>query len=156
MLLWKVTVAYWHLSSCRGKLPVAEFINCRITHEFLSTCQSAFHKQILIYCCSLRNNPPSTIKEILQQPIWYNENICVDRKPVYYKKWWQKGIMYLYQLLDNNGQLLTQDNLENKYAIKTNFLMYRSLIKSIPKHWLDIVGNQVIDTETQNVNRSIW
>ena len=40
----------------------------------------------------------------------------------------KKGIIFIYDLLDNEGNILT---FRNKYKIKTNFLHYASLVNAI-------------------------
>ena len=43
----------------------------------------------------------------------------------------KKGIIFIYDLLDNERNILTFETLRNKYQIKINFLHYASLVNAI-------------------------
>ena len=42
---------------------------------------------------------PNTWYEFLQTPVWYNDNIKVGGICVFYKRWFEKGIYYINDLL---------------------------------------------------------
>lgn len=44
-----------------------------------------------------------------QNIIWNNENITVNRKSIHKQNWVDKGIIYLYDLFNGNGSLLTNE-----------------------------------------------
>jgi hypothetical protein len=52
-------------------------------------------------------------------------------KTVFYKKWFQKNIVYVSDLLDDKGFFISLEELQKNYKIKTNFLTYASLQSSI-------------------------
>ena len=71
-----------------------------------------------------------TTKDILGQNIWYNSKILNDRKPFLYYNY-KKGIIFIYDLLDNEGNILTFETFRNKDQIKTIFLHYASLVNAL-------------------------
>ena len=71
-----------------------------------------------------------TTEDILGQNIWYNSKILKDRKPFLYSNYMKKGIIFIYDLFDNEGNILTFETYRNKYEIKTNFLHYASLVNA--------------------------
>ena len=48
-------------------------------------------------------SPVSVRKEML----WFNENILVQKKPIFYQKWYKKGIKFINDIVDENGEFLT-------------------------------------------------
>jgi hypothetical protein len=56
----------------------------------------------------------------------------------------QKSIIYLGDLLNKNGDLLTWADFKTKYNIKDTFLDHTKLIKQIPKEWIVALKGHVI------------
>ena len=71
------------------------------------------------------------ISRILKIPIFYNSNICIDKKYVFWKDWYMKGIRFINDIVKENGEFYNQDELVAKYNITTNYLHYQGITKSI-------------------------
>ena len=71
--------------------------------------------------------------DILRQVIWYNSAIRIGNKPVFYKNAYEKGLTTLYDLLDDQLNLMSNINLCNKYGLTT--MQLNSVINALPKHW---------------------
>ena len=84
--------------------------------------------------------------DLISQPIWNNNKIKVENKTIFYKKWFKNNIVYISDLLDENGSFLSLENLQKIYKIKTNFLIYASLQNSIKS----ILASQKIIMQTDN------
>ena len=63
-----------------------------------------------------------------QNIIWNNRNILLDGKSIFYRDWFEKGIIYIHHLRNGLGAWLSFDEFKNKYAIRTNFLKYMGVI----------------------------
>ena len=63
--------------------------------------------------------------------IWYNSNIKIQNKMIYYKSWQNKGINYIKDLLDQNDNFLDFFAFKNKYDLNENYLKYYGLIGKI-------------------------
>ena len=70
------------------------------------------------------NAPDDKEDEILSQTIWVNDNIRVGNKPVYYGKWYKKGIKNINDFIDGNGKYISFENFKHKYDININILLY--------------------------------
>ena len=70
-----------------------------------------------------------TTEDIQGQNIWYNSRILKDRKPFLYSNY-MNFLIFIYGLLDNEGNIQTFETYRNKYQIKTN-LHYASLVNAI-------------------------
>ena len=64
---------------------------------------------------------PTNWYECLSVPLRCNNNIRVGDSTVFYKTWKEKGIWFINDLLDENGDLLSYENFCAKYLIQTNF-----------------------------------
>ena len=60
-------------------------------------------------------------------PIWYNP--CISRDKIFLKHWFDKGIVFVADLLDENGNFQSVENLQNTYNLTIHF--FRLLIIKI-------------------------
>ena len=72
-----------------------------------------------------------SISHISKAPIFYNSNICIDKKYVFWKDWCMKGIRLINDIVKENGEFNNQDELAAKYITTTNYLHYQGITKSI-------------------------
>ena len=80
---------------------------------------------------------PKNNLEILKQPIWGNKYIKFRGKLVIHKSWIKSGIIYMKDLVDNQGKI-NERNITPKLTDKTNWIAEFTMIKkAIPKEWLD-------------------
>ena len=70
--------------------------------------------------------------------LFNNKEILVGGKPIFFSKWFRKGIISIKYLLTENGNFLTFQEFSLKYSCQTNFLQYYQVISAIPKHLLSI------------------
>ena len=63
--------------------------------------------------------------------IWYNSNIKIRNKMLYYRTWKDKGINYVHDLLDNNGSFLKYNDFCVKYQLNNNLLRYYGLLNRL-------------------------
>ena len=70
---------------------------------------------------------------IYQTPIFYNKNLTVGGKYFFYKSWFDSGICYIRDLLDDQGNFYEYNVFIQKRSIHTNFLQYHGVIESIKR-----------------------
>ena len=69
-------------------------------------------------------------------PIWYNP--CISRQKLFFKHWFDKGIIFVTDLLDENGNFQSIENPQVCYNMTTiNFLDYLS-VKFAIKNFLSV------------------
>jgi hypothetical protein len=49
---------------------------------------------------------------LLEMPLYYNQNILMDRKPIFIKTWYDKGIRLIKDIMNVNGTFLDRNKLE--------------------------------------------
>ena len=74
---------------------------------------------------------PSTHSDVLITMIWYNNQIKVGDKCVYYKYWLSAGIYFIGDLLDNNVCFLSLNNFRAKFKVRTNLIEYGAILRAI-------------------------
>ena len=67
--------------------------------------------------------------------IWNNRNIKIEGKTLVYINWFEKNILHIRDLLQNDGSFLSLKQLSEKFHFKTPFTLYFGLINSIPNDW---------------------
>ena len=91
-------------------------------HEVLKHWQSS--KQ------AFQNN-----KSLQNEIIWNNRNIKIEGKTPFYKNWFEKNILRIKNLLQNDGSFLSFEQFSEKFHLETPFTLYFGLINSIPNDW---------------------
>ena len=76
------------------------------------------------------------LRNISSETIWYNYNIKINNRCIFYKSWNIEGVVTLKDLCSENGSLLSFEEFKLKYRnIKCTFICYYGLLKAIPKIW---------------------
>ena len=74
----------------------------------------------------------TTHKNLLYQaPFFHNPEIKVGGKPLWIKTWYQKKLLYVNDLLAENGNFYSQTDIERKYNIKTNCVQFQGMIQTV-------------------------
>jgi len=109
-----------------------------------------FYQDIHNYWSELQCVNDSDPKKILNQVIWNNRYITINKQPFHWKKWMNNGIMYITDLLHSNGQFLSHIEISEKYNINCNFINAMQIRQSISMEWRTVVQTSkppVIKTE---------
>lgn len=78
-----------------------------------------------------RQIKPKDWYQFLQVSIWFNPDIRVGGRSIFYKSWFEKGIRYINDLFDNYGCLLPLRVFRDTYNIQVMFLEYEGLLKAV-------------------------
>jgi exonuclease III len=96
--------------------------------------------------CKENYKKAEDIEEIMNQALWFNTDLPVNRDVVQWKKWEEQGIRWIADILeedmDNKLRFLKKDEIEDRYDIKIGHLEYNSLLSSIPKQWKKEIRRQ--------------
>ena len=82
------------------------------------------------------------LPSVFDQIIWHNQHILYDNQSLFYKEWYNSGIVYLRDLLIN-GSFQPLENIMKRLLFKkskcilfTAIFDYSRLQKAIPKIWI--------------------
>jgi hypothetical protein len=56
-----------------------------------------------------------------------------------YQNWITKGIRYIGNLIDENGDIQTKENLTHKFGLNCQQLQYQSIVTAIPTQWKSLI-----------------
>jgi hypothetical protein len=113
-----------------------DFCICNFTEKMIIVTITPFYRQCLIALEELRNGKINEAAEIKEQTLWYNKNIKQGRNPLFIKNWYQKGIMYVSDLLNNDNNFLSFEEFTELYDLEPkDFLRYITVINCIPRDW---------------------
>ena len=116
-----------------------EVLKLSVDSKLLSDDIPLFYRQMLYAWYSIKDEPNS-INDILSEVLWYTKDVQINNTHVMYKDWYDKEIVYVYDILNNEtGKFYTYNEFITKYNVKCSFLKYMSLIDSIPPKWKRII-----------------
>ena len=78
-----------------------------------------------------KNQIPRTNCEILQSCISYNS--LISETPFYYSTWYGQSILYVGDIVNSNGEIITLEEIRNTYHFNPNILHYHSVRQLISK-----------------------
>ena len=79
---------------------------------------------------------PSAKKDVLDQIVWNNRFITINKASMYFRNWHHTGIYKLFSLLNkHNSRFLSFNEFSRKFKMKSSFLQYHSLLSAIPSEW---------------------
>ena len=115
-----------------------------------------FYRDIISHWQKIKNINPKTKGDVLNQIIWNNQFIRVNKLSVFFPAWNKVGIEKLSCLLDTEGNtLLSLTTFMQKYNVKCNFLQYYSLLSAIPQEWKTMLKQECSLPSTEYVTPSI-
>ena len=126
-----------------GNLKVSDGINL-LKHN------SVLWKSLVQAWCIYNFSVPNSPEEILNQQLWYNSFILMDKKPFFFRKLYSKGILYVKDIVKQNGYIMSVQELKAKYDIQSGHTMLLNcLIGAVPQQW-----KYVLIENYQNVDRN--
>ena len=64
-------------------------------------------------------------------PLWFNQSI--SRYELFLPNWWKRGILFVSDVINQNGDLMSKTEIETTYNFKTIFSEYIRVHKSVKK-----------------------
>ena len=92
-----------------------------------------FYKSILQNWFDLKQYSNGTT--IADEFLWFNKYITIDGSPIFWERWYMKGIKCTRNLLDDNGNFLSIQDFNRKYDLNTNFLSLYQIRNALPFSW---------------------
>ena len=76
----------------------------------------------------------------MSQYLWYNRSVQVDIPSVYFLKFSEKNINYVFQLFSGNGSIKQWHEFKREHNLHESFyFQWLQLIDSIPQRWKIII-----------------
>ena len=91
-------------------------------------------RQSLVAWSKINYRWPQSKAQVMSQIIWYNSDVCIQSSPIWWKRWFENGVLFVSDLFDENGCLIGFDKIPQR-PNKLLWLDWLSLQKSIPHMW---------------------
>jgi hypothetical protein len=136
-----------------NEVPFEYLIRSKSQNQTIQSRLPTFYKNILKDWSDLNDSEPQHARDILRETLWLNKFITVDRKPIYWKEWYGKGIHFIRDILDSKFCFLTREDLLNKYNIKCSFMDHLRIRQALPGRWRKLIvsNNNTITNNVQPV-----
>ena len=83
--------------------------------------------------------------------LWFNKHIFIEKKSIFFRDFSDKGLNFVYQLFDNNGNVKSWSNIKEEFGFNniSNF-KWQQLIYTLPPSWKKIIK------ETDNADNILF
>ena len=88
----------------------------------------------------------TTLESVLYTPIWLNTS-----SKLFYPNWFKASIHNVIDLLDNNGNFTSFEDLKRCYGISGTFLDFIRTLKTLPKLWKEFISAKKDEVIQYNV-----
>ena len=107
--------------------------------KYLHDDMPLFYRQVLQSWYELFCIQPKSKAEILDETLWNNRFILADDRPIFYESWQRRGIMKIFDIVDQYGNFKSPIQINRSYGLNINIMQYNSLISAVPKSWLKVI-----------------
>ena len=120
----------FNMYPCLGKMydlgvEYADIVSKNVCNPFW--CDVMKHYKLLSKKCS-----PINVHELMAECIHYNVNFLRGQQTIFVQEWYDHGILYVKQLLNETGHFLSYVDFLYKFPnVNTNFLLFEGIIKTI-------------------------
>ena len=102
----------------------------------LLTSFPVFYKNIFRYWSQHFTVSPELPSCILSTFLWYNKDILISNKPIYFKHFSNNNLNYVTQLFDGTGNTKEWIKLKHEFNLNNNLCFkWMQLIHSVPQKW---------------------
>ena len=104
-------------SNTHSKIESLYKIGPEYIKNLIKNTSNQFWKDILYIWYEFRSIAQEKTNDMnfIYQELWHNTNIKIDNKTIYYKNWINYGIIYIYDLLNENGVLMSYIDFCRKF-----------------------------------------
>ena len=101
---------------------------------------SSFLRDALKKWLSFQFHPPDNRNDILQQIIWFNSNILVQKKTLCSKRLIETNVMFINDLIGDDGKMMSHEQFSTSFGGIFPLQDYNQLIAAIPPKWKKIIN----------------
>ena len=162
--MWKTMCSYWF--DLLGGIIL--LLNCNydsIAIDKVDRKILKFYKEILQaweqirHCTTVKpiNIGNNESLDVLNQIVWHNKLVMFDKHSLFYKEWYDSGILYLGDIFRENGfksieYIMSEINFKRRKC--TVIFDYVILKKAIPLVWVNMLNEEMLNNYTRKENIS--
>ena len=78
--------------------------------------------------------------------LWNNRTILINRKILFKQEWYDKKVLYVTDLMDENGNLLQFNSFVEKFHLKCSYREFNQISRAIPLPLKYMIKNILINS----------
>ena len=83
--------------------------------------------------CKINFQKPVGRDKLAKIPLWFNSELHMDGKPIYWKEWYKRGIVTVDDIFED-GKLKPWETIKDQYNV--DWFNWHRMTTAIPKRWL--------------------
>ncbi len=115
--------------------------------------RDSFWKDVFYSWCLYNFKIPDTRAEIENQVIWYNSLLKIGRKMQVFPNAKNAGIMYIKDIINGDGTLLSYNEIVGRYGNCMTIMEYNSVKSCIPQDWKRILRDGRAGPKSSNIEK---
>ena len=132
---WKSAAAYFYkTNNIKMYFQSNHAAYKEINHKFYSDIHNFWSELQTI------ENPTNIV--IQNQTIWTNRYITIENVPYEWASWQTKGIQYVSDILNANGDFLSHNEISEKFGVRCHFLQALQIRQSLPLEWRRVIRTE--------------
>ena len=105
-----------------------------------------FYKNIISYWQDISISPPTSASLVFSESLCFNSFIRIDNTPIHPSSFNTVDQIYIYQLFNDTGNLISWDEASTKFNLISHF-RWLQIANAIPAEWKSIVRNSNVNPE---------
>ena len=111
-----------------------------------------FYKNIVVNWTKVKPINLTTKDQIKQECLWVNSLILSDNKPLYYKTCLKNNLLFINDILKENGDFKSLEQVNYEFNVNLNFIDYLRIRQCIPNIWKKILNNNLKEDKTTDIH----
>ena len=112
--------------------------------ELKNNCRNKFWYDVLdAWYNFIKFLRPRSKEDTMGINLWNNSNIKVNKSPVFYRRWYDRNIIFTKDMFNVDGKILSYEQFQNKYDIQCHFLEFLG-IKTAVENYIRQFGIDLI------------
>ena len=81
-----------------------------------------FYAELVQACGAIRKHVHPEIDEIIKYVLWNHKYITINNEPFTWNRWLDNCVVYIKDLLDDQGSFMDHSSIHKKFGIQYNYL----------------------------------
>ena len=101
-----------------------------------------FYRNMILLWCKVSYCKPVTATCVYTQRVWHNIFIQINNTSIFYKQFAHKGVFFVKDFYNGNGELQTWEEFRQHYdCLENMYFTWRQIVGSIPVSWKQMINN---------------
>ena len=134
---WKVFLSHY-----LKNIGSSFLLQCNFKSSNLPSKLPIFYKECLEAWSDFNAHTPTTKQEVLNEIIWNNQNLLINKQSIYNKKIKDAGFVKLSDILSNNSKLKSWEFFRKNNLSLSDYLLLLGVFSAIPPRWKLLLKNE--------------